>query len=363
MTRRGIATALALALTPLAAANAHLMPAHTGTIVVRGNQAYVALALPATYFAEADDNHDGLLSPAEIAAHADLLQRLVATTLHLSDGDTPAILRWVSVTIEPNDTARVVGPSDFVLVLVVGQFPQVPRTISLRLDRLNHVGGGGADRLFVRATRDGVTEAATFRAGHASHTFYGATWSRAADGVRLGLEHILTGADHLLFLLTLVLAGIGWRYWVGVISSFTVGHSLVLAVTALGFVAPVKPALTEVLIAATIVFMASRALLGRRAEHIGREAALAGVCGLVHGLGVASAVRALDMNGRPDLLTLGTFNVGVEIGQLAVAVACVLMLRLLAKRERANLVVPRLLASSAGVAGLVWIVARLPAAL
>lgn len=355
--------ALALALTPAASANAHLMPAHAGTIAVRGRQVYVALALPAKYFPEADDNHDGLLSPQEIAAHAELLQRLIATTVHLSDGATPAILRWASVTIEPLDTARIVGPSEFVLVLIVGQFPDPPKTISLRLDRLDKVGGGGADRLFVRATRDGATEAATYRAGHAAHTFYGAAWDRAADGLKLGLEHIFTGADHMLFLLTLVLAGIGWRYWVGVISSFTVGHALVLGVTAIGFVAPVKPALTEVLIAATIVFMASRSLLGRRAEHIGREAALAGVCGLVHGLGVASAVQSLDVNGRPDLLTLGTFNVGVEIGQLAVALACVALLRLIANRERASLLVPRLLASSAGVAGLVWIVARLPAAL
>ena len=364
--RRAVAIAGMLALSPFAIADAHIMPAHAGTINIVGHQAFIALSLPAMYFADADDNHDGMLSAAEVGAHLDLLQRLVATTIHVSDGKAKAILQYARVSIEQtSDTATRFTPSEHALVLIVALFPDEPHTVELQLDRLDQMGDAG--RLFIRATKRGVTEAATLRAGHSSHTFYEPGWGRAVDGVKLGIGHILNGPDHMLFLLTLVLAGIGWRYWVGVISSFTLGHALVLIVTALGFAAPIRPALTEVLIAATIVFMATRALRNKSAQAgvMGREAALAGVCGIVHGLGVASAVQALDVNGRPDLVTLGAFNIGVEIGQLAVALLCVALLRALAARwstSRASLMVPRLLAGGAGAAGLVWLVARLPAA-
>lgn len=54
--------------------------------------------------------------------------------------------------------------------------------------------------------------------------------------MQLGAEHVLLGTDHLLFLLTIIVAGVGWRYWLGVVTGFTVAHSLTLGLAMLGYV-------------------------------------------------------------------------------------------------------------------------------
>ncbi|MGQ0665085.1 MAG: HupE/UreJ family protein [Pseudomonadota bacterium] len=142
----------------------------------------------------------------------------------------------------------------------------------------------------------------------------GAWRARAARVVLLGVEHILVGIDHVLFLVALLLTGAGFVSMVKVVTSFTVAHSLTLAAAWFGLI-DLPGRLTESLIAASVAFVAAQNLLERGLE--GRWK-LAFAFGLVHGLGFFAVLNELDLERADATTTLFAFNLGVELGQLAI---------------------------------------------
>jgi hydrogenase/urease accessory protein HupE len=189
-------------------------------------------------------------------------------------------------------------------------------------------------------------------------------WRLGWEFFRWGLHHIVVGYDHVLFLLALLLAVTRWRELVVIVTSFTLAHSVTLLLSAWQLVT-VSSRLTEVLIAASIVYVAAENLT--RATRPPRHRALFTFAfGLVHGLGFATELRdrLAEMSGSVVGPVLA-FNLGVECGQLAlVALAFPVILRLrraptpAARAQRqARIVVigsiPILLA------GLFWMIERL----
>ena len=156
-----------------------------------------------------------------------------------------------------------------------------------------------------------------------------------------GTEHMLGGLDHLLFVLCLVLPFRRWRPLVGMVTAFTVAHSITLISAALGVVpagAWFAP-LVEVGIAASIVYMAVENMLGARVE---RRWIVAFVFGLVHGFGFSSALGdTLQFAGAHLVTSLLAFNVGVELAQLGVLLVMIPVLDRLFTRfpERLGIVV------------------------
>jgi hypothetical protein len=175
-------------------------------------------------------------------------------------------------------------------------------------------------------------------------------WYQAAgEFALLGVEHILTGIDHLLFLLCLVIPLLSLRQVVPIVTAFTVAHSFTLLGSAYG-VAPEGAwfaPFVETAIAASIVYMALENILG---ADLRRRWVVTGLFGLVHGFGFSYALKEnLQFAGRHLLVSLLSFNVGIEIGQLAVLAV---MLAALAAGRR------YLLAGRAGVIVLSAIVAH-----
>jgi HupE / UreJ protein len=145
----------------------------------------------------------------------------------------------------------------------------------------------------------------------------------------LGVEHILLGVDHLLFVLGLMLLVMGRWLLFKTITAFTLGHSASLALATLGLVSVPGPPLNAA-IALSIVFLAAEVIRSRRGErHLTARYpwAIAGVFGLLHGLGFATALTALGLPPSAVPMALVLFNVGVELGQLAF-IAAVLALGL-----------------------------------
>jgi len=164
--------------------------------------------------------------------------------------------------------------------------------------------------------------------------------------VKLGFTHILTGLDHLLFLFCLVVPFRKLRPLVAIVTAFAIAHSITLAASAFGYAPDALwfPPLVEALIALSIVYMACENILvasanGGRLEHRWK---LAFGFGLVHGFGFSFALRdSLQFAGSQLVASLAAFNVGVEIGQLAVLLAVVPVLVLLFRRipERAGVMI------------------------
>jgi mono/diheme cytochrome c family protein len=176
-------------------------------------------------------------------------------------------------------------------------------------------------------------------------------WHAAAAFVQEGAHHLLLGYDHLLFLLCLVLPFRKLRPLIGIVTAFTVAHSLTLVASALGFAPDVAwfAPFVEVVIAASIVLMAVGNLLAPKLE---RRWIMAFVFGLVHGFGFSAALRdSLQFAGSHLLTSLLAFNVGIELAQLGILVLLVPLLDRLFTRipERAAIVV-----ASAFVAHEAW---------
>lgn len=128
----------------------------------------------------------------------------------------------------------------------------------------------------------------------------------------LGIKHILLGVDHLAFVLALCLLARGWAL-VKLVTAFTVGHSVTLALAVPGWVeVPVPP--VEASIALSIVFVARETMQNRPERHQGFW--LVVVFGMLHGLGFASVLAEIGLPRDGLVLGLLSFNLGVEIGQL-----------------------------------------------
>jgi len=178
--------------------------------------------------------------------------------------------------------------------------------------------------------------------------------------VRLGVVHISSGADHLLFLLGLIAVCRRLRTAAILVSCFTVAHSLTLALSALDLLT-LSARVVEPLIAASIVLVGLENLyLGQEPEGrwLSRWLVTFGF-GLVHGLGFAGALRGLGLgsSGTPIWTPLLGFNLGVELAQMAAAGALLVLLWQLRKRPLfARL--PQLLSIVVTLFGLFWLIQR-----
>jgi hydrogenase/urease accessory protein HupE len=181
--------------------------------------------------------------------------------------------------------------------------------------------------------RDGQTSVVTLTAAQPTAFVHGAAedkrpWTEIARAyVVLGVEHILSGVDHLLFVFALLfLVGFN-RKLVTTITAFTIAHSLTLALSALGWLT-LRAAPVEATIALSIVLVAGEALHTRPTLARRWPAVLAFVFGLAHGLGFAGALRDVGLPDNHLAAALFSFNVGVECGQLLAIGAAWLLVRL-----------------------------------
>ncbi len=175
------------------------------------------------------------------------------------------------------------------------------------------------DALVRVARADGTTLQAVLRPGAAAFVI---APLRSSGGVfraylTLGVRHILSGADHLLFVLGLLLLVGDRRRLLWTVTAFTAGHSVTLSLAALGVVrAPPRP--VELLIAMTILVVGVELTLPATARRLGpRPWRIAFLFGLLHGLGFAGALAQVGLPPREIPLALLSFNIGIELGQLA----------------------------------------------
>lgn len=167
----------------------------------------------------------------------------------------------------------------------------------------------------LRAQADVVGAVRSHELDLTSHTPLDTVQAFVAAGVR----HILSGPDHLLFLVALLLVGGSLKRLLTIVTAFTLAHSVTLAAAVLGIVTP-PASVIEPLIALSIVAVGLENL--RRSPGLDRRAAAAGTFGLIHGFGFASVLQEMQLRHGDLFWSLASFNLGVELGQVAV-VACV----------------------------------------
>jgi hydrogenase/urease accessory protein HupE len=187
--------------------------------------------------------------------------------------------------------------------------------------------------------RDGATRTAVLPPAESHWSIPSRPTARGVIGSYLGLgvQHILGGADHLLFVAGLLLVAGSLRRMVLAVSGFTLAHSMTLSLAALGIVhVPVPP--TEAAIALSILFLAREVVLHDATSLAHRHpVVISTTFGLLHGLGFAAALGEVGLPDREIPLALLSFNLGVEIGQLAfivVVLGCVALARRMSMHAR-----------------------------
>jgi hypothetical protein len=216
------------------------------------------------------------------------------------------------------------------------QSDQSPFAIHPRVDRL-----GLKVSTALRFLPPGIATRALEFHGNPGRVELDPRWHQAAwHFVVSGFRHILQGIDHLLFLLCLIIPFSGQRGQrrplVVIVTSFTVAHSITLIAAAFGFVPDALwfPPLIELAIALTLIYMALENIVG---SNVHRRWLLTFAFGLIHGFGFSFALReSLQFAGDHLLTSLLAFNLGVEIGQLAVLMVLLPVLAWLSKHARAQ---------------------------
>jgi hydrogenase/urease accessory protein HupE len=323
-----------------------------------------------------DVAHDlGIETPASLLDAAIAQQQrarlvaLVERRIRLLADDVPTTVEWgaLSVLADRQSLAlafQAVLPSGQALRLRSGQ--AAPGTITLDALIFPY---DPVHQTFVNVYEgDALRHQAILDFDHRTLRYYSGTrqgvWAVVRTFVPAGIEHILIGPDHVLFLIgLLLLGGSGWALG-GIVTAFTIGHSITLSAAALDLVTP--PArLIEPAIALSIVFVGVDNLLVAAARQTRTvptrdiRAWVAGVFGLVHGFGFASVLKEFGLPSGALGWSLFSFNLGVEIGQLLIVL--VVASALAAVRRRYPPLAERMTwAGSIGVilAGGYWFVER-----
>jgi hydrogenase/urease accessory protein HupE len=171
-------------------------------------------------------------------------------------------------------------------------------------------------------------------AGHSQFEYFAGTRQGALAVVRrflpAGINHILIGPDHLLFLVGLLLLGGTMRHLFVIVTAFTAAHSLTLSLAALNLVSP--PArIIEPAIALSIIYVGADNLLIRDGRDV--RAWIAFAFGFIHGFGFAGVLREMNLPRRALGWSLFSFNLGVEVGQLLVVLVVATALAALRSRS------------------------------
>ncbi|MEB3188985.1 MAG: HupE/UreJ family protein [Snowella sp.] len=233
-----------------------------------------------------------------------------------------------------------------------------------------------ADILHLPWPREGAFVVATWQNGETTTHFFPALQGQPSKGVDLmiqdlksgtlsvfevaqryfglGIEHILTGWDHLAFVLCLCLIARGWSL-VKLVTGFTLGHSLSLAMATFNLIRVPAPPI-EACIALSIAFMARESLLPSVTKR--HEVGLVCAFGLLHGLGFASALKEVGIGTAELLVGLLTFNLGVETGQLLFVMVVMTLIGWGSKLQIAHQI-HQAITYGVGILGIYWLLERI----
>ena len=314
------------ALAPEHLACAHAVGVSSGEYRLDGKVLYGDIGMAGRELARLlptiDANHDGSIDADELAAGREAVARALAGGVTV-DADGSACLGSL-------DRTWTLEAEGGVVFQVRYTCSEVPGRITLAVPLLERLTPG--HRHLARVFRAGKANVRVLDRSHATWTLDEASPPASAarmawSMLKLGVEHILTGADHLVFLLGLILVGGRLRSLVGVVTAFTLAHSITLALASLSVLTP-SPRLVEPAIALSIAYVGVENLFVTDARKRWR---ITFPFGLIHGFGFAGALREIALSRAQVPVALVAFNAGVELGQLAV-LSLVLPLTLAARR-------------------------------
>ena len=365
--------ALAVGLVTLssARAEAHAIGLSTGEYTANGESLTVKLAFArgevASVLPNLDENRDGHVTAFEVDSAKKDLETKVLARVHVTQGGAvcaPALLgasltEQDGLTIEGRfDCAAKDKPFD-VDVLLLDKLSHGHRHVARSVGATTHdeVLYKGHSSFAVTPAADAAGAVSVAGAGSAPAAASESHASSAWSFFKMGIEHILTGYDHLVFLFGLVLLRARVKELVAVVTAFTIAHSITLAIATLGVFTP-SPKFVEPAIALSIAYVGIENFFVKDASKRWR---ITFPFGLIHGFGFAGALAEINLPRAQVPVALVTFNLGVEAGQLFAMSLVVPMVMLIRQKDWFEPKGVRVLSGAVALAGGIWFVMRIAA--
>jgi hypothetical protein len=326
-------TARWLAITALgfaASANAHIASNAFVTVEVHGEhlQGSIELAVrDAELAVGVDSNHDSRITWGELRASGPRLEAYVADHLGFAAQRSPCVIGFGTLAVDK----RVDGA--YLWLPWSARCGQTVQRLSVRYELMRDIDPSHRGLLTLKAGSTAQTAVLGASAWLTLDAEHPSRWLTFTEYVQAGVTHILSGIDHLLFLLSLLLPAVLQRtqgHWqpvpaarpaflgiLKVVTAFTAAHSITLGLAAFDIIR-LPSRLTESAIAASIIVAALNNIVP---VVTSARARIAFAFGLLHGFGFASVLTDMGLPQGARLLALLAFNLGIELGQLAVVLA------------------------------------------
>lgn len=301
-----------------------------------------------------DADHDGCVTPAEFETGRAKLERVAAAALEVNSGGKPVGRDRVTADLDASGAVHLRY-----------RFQALPGgNLKVRSAVLASLPRGHRQYTSIRTAGERLLGDRMLDANNPTFEFRPCISTDAAHPppssgqfLLFGVEHIATGYDHLVFLLGLLIVGGSFRASVKIITAFTVAHSITLALATVELIR-LPPSVVEPLIAASVMYVGMENIIRR---DLDQRWLLAFGFGLIHGCGFASVLRELGIgsNGTSVVAPLLSFNLGVELGQIALAAIVLPLVWKLKQRESYQ---PRYVPACSGLvvlAGAYWLAERI----
>ena len=303
--------------------------------------------LDLNFLPELDANSDGVLEYEEVSARREDIQARLLETFLIRSGERSPETRV--------ETFRILDSGELELSLD-HQFQDAPG--ELRLESTFHKLTDDRHQTFCQVDMDGDLTQYVLDVRRPVETIEVLTgWAglarRAGRFLVLGVEHILTGYDHLAFLLGLIILGGALKSLVGVVSSFTIAHSLTLVLATLDLVI-LPTRFVEAAIALSICYVALENMFVREVRY---RWVITFFFGLIHGFGFSNVLREMQLPRSGLAVSLFSFNLGVEVGQLAILLLLFPAVLYLGRRRWQSVAINLVSALMLGLGGF-WFVQR-----
>ena len=376
MAKRTVTAALGVAAMALATfvsvrAEAHAIGLSTGEYAAKGESVTVKLAFArgevASVLPNLDENRDGHVTAFEVDSAKKDLESRVLGRMRVTRGGAACTPILLGAALTDQDGIVIDGRFD------CSKSEKAFDVDLALLDDLSH-GHRHVARVSGATTRDEVLYkghsafaiAPDSRGSGAGAPADAATATAASPATagssawaffKMGIEHILTGYDHLVFLFGLVLLRARLKELLAVVTAFTVAHSITLAIAVLGIFTP-SPRFVEPAIALSIAYVGIENFFVKDASRRWR---ITFPFGLIHGFGFAGALQEINLP-RPQIpVALVTFNLGVEAGQLFAMSIILPMVILIRQKDWFEPRGVRVLSGAVALAGGIWFVMRIAA--
>ncbi len=332
---------------------AHWADLAVADIQIKQQDVDINLTIPTGLLIQFDTDKNQQLSGAEIAQQQTDIQRFLNDKIKLTAASQQSETLIVQATVAKKLPSNLIAtPDTHSNLLLQYHWAQPINQLQISYD------------LFVPGVNTARCLAQVIRADKIDNLVFTPTSKNAAlidappiqqitSFIQLGIEHIWTGYDHILFLVSLLMLGGELRYLLKVVTAFSVSHSFTLFLAALNIVS-VPSRWVEIAIALSIAYLAAENLW-RKQPQARWEMAFG--FGLIHGLGFSSALQELELPQTNLVTSLASFSIGIEIGQFAIVLIAYLLLSYLRKFPW-DLTIRRLISAGVIVMSAIWFYER-----